>query len=71
MYDATLDRLHLDGLVYPARGLPMRLLANPLDPAQIFGAVSDGSLIRIDRRTATIRTITANLPPAYDLAAIP
>ncbi|HVC43369.1 MAG TPA: hypothetical protein VND20_01015 [Candidatus Binataceae bacterium] len=60
-----------DGIVHPARGLPMRLLANPLDPAVIFGAVSDGSLIRVDRRTATVRTITENLPPAYDLAAIP
>jgi photosystem II stability/assembly factor-like uncharacterized protein len=60
-----------DGIVHPARGTVMRLIANPYDLAEAFGVVTDGSLVCIDRRTATVRTIAANLPPAYDIVALP
>ncbi len=60
-----------DGIVHPMRGMPMRLLANPANPGEFFGVLSDGSAIRVDRRSGIMRTITDRLPPAYDFAVIP
>ena len=60
-----------DGFVHPMRGMVMRLLANPANDDEIFGVLSDGSIIRADRRTGIIVTIANKLPPAYDFATIP
>jgi photosystem II stability/assembly factor-like uncharacterized protein len=60
-----------DGVAHPMRGMAMRLLANPANGDEFFGVLTDGSVIRADRRTGIIGTVTEKLPPAYDLAAIP
>ena len=60
-----------DGIAHPMRGMAMRLLANPATGDEFFGVLSDGSVIRVDQRTAIIRTIADRLPPAYDFAVIP
>lgn len=60
-----------DGLAHPARGATMRLVANPEDPNDIFGAVSDGSIVRIDGRAGVGRVIAERLPPVYDLIVTP
>jgi hypothetical protein len=60
-----------DGFVYPMRGMAMRLLVNPANSDEFFGVLSDGSVILVDWRVGVIRMIAENLPPAYDIAAIP
>jgi hypothetical protein len=60
-----------DGFAHPMRGMVMRLLANPTNYDEFFGALSDGSVIRVDRSAGVIRTIAEKLPPAYDIVAIP
>ncbi len=60
-----------DGITHPTRGTTMRLAANPDDPNDIFGAVSDGSIVRIDGRAGVVRVIAESLPPVYDLVVTP
>jgi hypothetical protein len=60
-----------DGFAHPMRGMAMRLLVNPANSAELYGVLTDGSVICIDRRAGIIRTIAEKLPPAYDIAAIP
>lgn len=60
-----------DGIAHPMRGMAMRLLANPGNGDEFFGVLTDGSVIRADRRTGIIDTIAEKLPPAYDVVAIP
>lgn len=60
-----------DGFAHPTRGMVMRLLANPANDDEFFGVLTDGSVIRVERRSGIVRTIAEKLPPAYDVAAIP
>ena len=60
-----------DGNAHPMRGMVMRLVGHPSDDQLMFGALSDGGVIRIDEREETIAMIAEKLPPAYDLAVIP
>jgi len=60
-----------DGTAYPTRGMVMRLIAQPDDHRILYGALSDGGIIRIDERADTVAMIAEKLPPAYDLAILP
>jgi photosystem II stability/assembly factor-like uncharacterized protein len=60
-----------DGLVQPMRGMVMRLRANPENADEVFGVLTDGSVIRADRIAGTIHTVAEKLPPAYDFTVIP
>jgi len=60
-----------DGETRPTRGMLMRLVAAPAAPHLIFGAVSDGAIIRIDERENLLSIVAEKLPPCYDLAVLP
>jgi hypothetical protein len=60
-----------DGIAHPMRGMVMRLIARPDDHRVIYGALSDGGIIRIDERADTVSMIAEKLPPAYDIAILP
>jgi hypothetical protein len=60
-----------DGNPNPMRGMVMKLIAQPDDDRVVFGALSDGTVIRIDEREAVVSIIAEKLPPAYDLAVLP
>ncbi|HLW69135.1 MAG TPA: hypothetical protein VKS22_00790 [Candidatus Binataceae bacterium] len=60
-----------DGNVYPTRGMVMRLIAQPGDERILFGALSDGTVIRMDERDDTVAIVAEKLPPAFDLVALP
>lgn len=60
-----------DGNVHPMRGMVMRLVAHPADDCVLFGALSDGGVLKIDEREETISVVAEKLPPAYDLVVIP
>jgi hypothetical protein len=60
-----------DGNVYPTRGMVMRFIAQPGDDQILFGAMSDGTVIKIDEHAATSEIVAEKLPPAYDLAILP
>jgi len=59
-----------DGFAHPMRGMTMRLLVNPANRDEFFGVLTDGSVIRADRRTGIIGIIAERLPPAYDVVVI-
>jgi photosystem II stability/assembly factor-like uncharacterized protein len=63
--------VYADGAVRPGRGAAMRFAMNPEDPNDIFAAVSDGSILRIDAASGAARLIAERLPPVYDVLAIP
>ena len=58
-----------DGIPHASRGMVMRLRED--SSGVLLGALSDGSLIRIDDRNEDIAIITEKLPPAYDFVALP
>jgi hypothetical protein len=60
-----------DGNAHPTRGMVMRLMAHPEDDRIIFGALSDGGVIKIDEREELVSLVAEKLPPAYDLAVLP
>ncbi|HZP45174.1 MAG TPA: hypothetical protein VFB15_05945 [Candidatus Binataceae bacterium] len=60
-----------DGRAHPMRGMVMRLVAHPGDEQIIFGALSDGSVLKIDEREEVISVVAEKLPPIYDLAILP
>jgi hypothetical protein len=60
-----------DGSTHATRGMVMRLLADPANDGILYGAMSDGSVIRIDERDETVAIVAEKLPPAYALAALP
>ena len=60
-----------DGNPHPMRGMVMRLIGHPEDDHLLFGAMSDGGVIRIDEREEMVALIAEKLPPVYDLAVIP
>ncbi|HKV54411.1 MAG TPA: hypothetical protein VJN94_07185 [Candidatus Binataceae bacterium] len=60
-----------DGSTHATRGMVMRLLADPENPEVMYGALSDGSLIRVSEREETVSVIAEKLPPAFDLVALP
>ena len=59
-----------DGVAHPMRGMVMRLIAHPEDHHVLFGALSDGGIMRIDERENTVSMIAEKLPPAYDIAIV-
>jgi hypothetical protein len=63
--------VYADGAARPGRGAAMRFAMNPEDPNDIFAAVSDGSILRIDAASGAARLIAERLPPVYDVLAIP
>jgi hypothetical protein len=63
--------VHADGIAHPTRGMVMRLVPQPGTEQFIFGAMSDGSIVKIDERDDTVSIVTEKLPPAYDLAVLP
>jgi hypothetical protein len=60
-----------DGITHPTRGMVMRLVTQPGEDGVLFGALSDGGVIKIDERDGTYAVIAEKLPPAYDLAVLP
>ncbi len=58
-----------DGLPSATRGMVMRLRED--FSGSLLGAMSDGSLIRINDGTEEIATIAEKLPPVYDFVAVP
>jgi len=61
---------YADGMPHPMRGMVMRLIADPHDDHVLFGALSDGGIIKLDERDETISLVAEKLPPAYDLAVL-
>jgi photosystem II stability/assembly factor-like uncharacterized protein len=59
-----------DGIAHPTRGMVMRLVPDPGDEHVLFGALSDGGVVKIDEREETISMVAEKLPPVYDLAVI-
>jgi photosystem II stability/assembly factor-like uncharacterized protein len=62
---------HSDGVARPTRGMVMRLRAQPGDDRVLFGAMSDGAVIKIDEHEGTVVVLAEKLPPVYDLAVLP
>ncbi len=62
---------YADGMPHPMRGMVMRLIADPHDDHVLFGALSDGGIIKLDERDETVSLVAEKLPPAYDLAVLP
>lgn len=62
--------VHAAAAAHPGRGAVMRFAANPDEPNDIFGAVSDGSIVRIDAASGAVRLIADRLPPVYDILVI-
>ncbi|MGH7879795.1 MAG: WD40/YVTN/BNR-like repeat-containing protein, partial [Candidatus Binataceae bacterium] len=60
-----------DGNAHPTRGMVMRLVAQPDNDQVLFGALSDGTVVKIDEHAATVTIVAEKLPPAYDLAVLP
>jgi photosystem II stability/assembly factor-like uncharacterized protein len=60
-----------DGMVHPMRGMVMRFVAHPGDNRIIFGALSNGGIVRIDERADSVSMVTEKLPPAYDMVIVP
>jgi hypothetical protein len=60
-----------DGSTHATRGMVMKFLAEPAAEGVLFGALSDGTVIRIDEAEETVKIIAEKLPPAYDLVALP
>lgn len=63
--------VYADGAARPGRGAAMRFAMNPDDPNDVFAAVSDGSIVRIDAASGVARLIAERLPPVYDVLVIP
>ncbi|HVN91878.1 MAG TPA: hypothetical protein VMT61_18835 [Candidatus Binataceae bacterium] len=59
-----------DGMIHPMHGMVMRFIADPEDNQVIYGALSDGGIIRIDEHTYTVSVVSDKLPPAYDIAIV-
>ncbi len=59
-----------DGSTHATRGMVMRLVAAPVN-GSLFGAMSDGTVIRVDEQSEEVTVIAEKLPPAYDLAVLP
>jgi hypothetical protein len=59
-----------NGTAGPTRAMLMRLVAGAEGEGVMYGAFNDGSIVRINERLASIHTISAKLPPAYDLIAL-
>lgn len=62
---------YADGMAHPMRGMIMRLVADRDDERVLFGALSDGGVIKLDEREEAVSMIAEKLPPAYDLAVVP
>ncbi len=62
---------YADGMPHPMRGMIMRLIADRDDDHVLFGALSDGGIIKLDERDETVSLVAEKLPPAYDLAVLP
>ncbi|HEX4210901.1 MAG TPA: hypothetical protein VHY56_10945 [Candidatus Binataceae bacterium] len=58
------------GVAGPSRAMLMRLAAGSDDDGVMYGAFNDGSVVRINERQGSMRTIAEKLPPAYDLIAL-
>lgn len=63
--------VYAGGAARSGRGAAMRFAMNPDDPNDIFAAVSDGSIVRIDAAAGVARLIAERLPPVYDVLVIP
>lgn len=60
-----------NGRAYPMHGMVMRLIPHPQDDRIVFGALSDGGVLKIDEREEVISVVSEKLPPVYDLAVLP
>ncbi|HUN56757.1 MAG TPA: hypothetical protein VMU41_01460 [Candidatus Binataceae bacterium] len=60
----------VNGDAGPSRAMLMRLAAGREGEGVMYGAFNDGSIVRINERQASIRTIAEKLPPAYDLITL-
>jgi len=60
-----------NGTAGPTRAMLMRMVPGPAGEGVMFGAFNDGSVVRINERLGSIRTIADRLPPAYDLITLP
>jgi hypothetical protein len=59
-----------NGEAGPSRAMLMRLAAGVEGEGVMYGAFNDGSIVRINERQSSMRTIAEKLPPAYDLIAL-
>lgn len=59
-----------NGVAGPTRAMLMRLAAGVEGDGVMYGAFNDGSVVRINERQESMRTIAEKLPPAYDLIAL-
>jgi photosystem II stability/assembly factor-like uncharacterized protein len=60
-----------DGHTFAMRAMLMRLISDPTDDAIVYGAMSDGTILRINEHAENLEVIADRLPPAYDLLVLP
>ena len=58
------------GVAGATRAILMRFAPGPDGEGVMYGAFNDGSVVRINERQGSMRTIAEKLPPAYDLIAL-
>ncbi|HTT74950.1 MAG TPA: hypothetical protein VMF50_03125 [Candidatus Binataceae bacterium] len=59
-----------NGEAGPSRAMLMRMAAGAEGDGLMYGAFNDGSVVQINERQGSMRTIAEKLPPAYDLIAL-
>jgi hypothetical protein len=69
-HGATFAPFGPDGAASPTRAMLMRIAPGEDGDDVMYGAFNDGSIVRINERQGSIKTIAEKLPPAYDLIAL-